>query len=159
MGIPVFAPFIEKKPIIFSKDFYVQCFDLPHDGTENYGFLITWGGQRILYMTDFEYCKYRFKDIHHLIIECNYQEKYVETDSASFEHKVKGHCSLNTCKDFVKVNSSDALRTVLLTHLGAETAVGNEIVDEVKKVARKGICVDYARKGLCIELRETDCPF
>lgn len=153
MGIKVFAPYMsDVKSEIYNNNCYVQSFELPHDGTENYGFLITMDGQRILYMTDFEYCKYRFKDINHILIECNYQEKYINTDAHSFEHKVRGHCGLETCKDFVYTNSSDSLNNVILLHLGAETCVGNEIVNEVKKVARIGSHVAYAYKGLEVEL-------
>lgn len=159
MGIPIFAPYIEKKPIVFSKDFYIQYFDLPHDGTENYGFLIYWNGQRILYMTDFEYCKYKFKNINHIIIECNYQEKYIDAEAMNFEHKVKGHASLNTCKEFIRENASKSLRTAVIVHLSDKTCVPKEIVEEIKTVARFDNTVCCAVPGSDVELKETDCPF
>lgn len=140
--------------------FYITAFQLPHNDTPNYGFLIEVDGQKILYMTDFEYCKYRFTNLNvdHILIECNYQTELVNCDLPNYEHKIKGHCSLETCKKFIEVNATNSLKTVLLLHMGGETCEPEECVAEIKKVA-KNAYVDYARKGLEIELRKDLCPF
>ena len=65
MGIQVFRPYDERIACSLATKcgpFMVQAFKLPHNGTPNYGFLITVDGQKILYMTDFEYCQYTFKN-------------------------------------------------------------------------------------------------
>lgn len=164
MGIPVYKPYDETVacPLrIRYGAFYIQAFKLPHNGTPNYGFLITVDGQKILYATDFEYCPYTFikQKVNHFLIECNYMSELVNRDLPQYEHKVRGHCSLSTCKEIVRVNKTDSLRTVLLLHLGQETAIGDECVAEVKKVAGEGVCVRYAYRGLCVELKDSDCPF
>ena len=163
MGIPVWQPCLDEiktRKKQFGK-FNVQCFDLPHNGTSNRGFLIEVDGQKILYMTDFEYCPYVFakQKINHILIECNYQQELVDRDLPNYEHKIRGHCSLDTCREFIKVNATDSLQTVTLCHLGQETAESEECINEVQKVANNAN-VFVAERGLEIELRKKgECPF
>lgn len=162
MGISVFKPYDETKacPLkIRYGSFEIQAFKLPHNGTPNYGYYIKTDRQKILYLTDFEYCQFNFKalEINHIICECNYQQELVNRDLPNFEHKIRGHCSLETCKNFISANKTNALRTVILCHMGAETTVEEECVAEVEKVAKCSVYV--AEKGKTIELRESNCPF
>lgn len=159
MGIKVYEPFVFRKSF---GGFKVQSFEVPHDNEPCVGYLITCpDGQKVLYATDFEYIKYNFQKIgiDHIIIECNYQQEYVNRDLPNFEHKIKGHCSLDTCKKFIEVNATDRLKTVLLVHMGVETCNAEECVSEIKKVVKSGVFVDYARKGLETILRDNICPF
>ena len=141
--------------------FRVNAFTLPHNNTPNYGYLISVGGQKILYMTDFEYCEYVFtkQKVDHILIECNYQQELVSRDLPNYEHKIRGHCSLDTCKNFIQVNKSENLKTVLLLHMGADTCNPMECVEEVQEIVGDNVYVNYARKGLEIELKENGCPF
>lgn len=170
MGIPVFAPYesldrieADEKVMLAEKfgNFIIRAFQLPHNGTRNCGFLIEVDGQKILYMTDFEYCPYVFakQKINHILIECNYQQELVDSDLPNYEHKIRGHCSLDTCKEFIKVNATDSLQTVILCHLGQETTEPEECVTEIQKVANKAnVCV--AERGLEVLLRDNnECPF
>lgn len=170
MGIPVFKPYEDLDNILADEnfqlaqkygDFRIVAFQLPHNGTRNCGFVITVQGQKILYLTDFEYCRYNFRTlkINHILCECNYMQELVDQNLPQYEHKIKGHCSLKTCVDFIKANATDALQTVLLLHMGAETLDCDVAVAEVKKVVGNGVYVDYARKGLCVELKDNRCPF
>lgn len=140
MGIPVFKPYESemKMQVRTYGGFFIKSFDLEHDGTENRGFFIqTEDNQKILYLTDFEYCRYNFasQKVHHIICECNYQEELVSRDLPQYEHKIKGHCSLETCKNFIKASKTNALRNVILCHMGEDTAIPEECVAEVQKVA------------------------
>lgn len=155
MGFEIWQPYIEYAEYtsqriyhkVFGK-FSVKCFPLPHNGTDNFGFLIECDGQKILYMTDFEYCPYVFakQKINHILIECNYQQKLVDRDLPQYTHKIRGHCSLSTCKEFIKVNATDSLQTVILCHLGQETTEPEECVAEIQKVVPQAY-VNYAEKG------------
>ena len=140
--------------------FKVIPFELPHDGTKNHGFLIQADGQKVLYMTDFEYCPYVFKKnkINHMIVECNYQTKRVNRDMVNYDHKLRGHCSLETLIEFLNQSASDATRTVLLTHMGEQSCDPEECVAEVQKVLQNSR-IEYARKGLELELQDSLCPF
>lgn len=165
MGIHIMAPF-EVGDVKHSHcrmgNFDITSFDLPHNGVWNSGFLIKADGQTILYMTDFEYCKYNFHNlkINHILIECNYQKDFVDRDLPQYEHKIKGHCSLDTCKEFIKANRTGSLRTVLLLHMGRDTLDYDYAVSEVKKVAGNAF-VDYARAGETYSLdnNKNKCPF
>ena len=163
MGFDVWQPYLDEKTYQrkqFGK-FNVQCFDLPHNGTPNRGFLIEVDGQKILYMTDFEYCPFRFttQKINHILIECNYQQELVDRDLPNYEHKIKGHCSLSTCKEFINVNATDSLQTVILCHLGQETTEPEECVAEIQKIVPvANVCV--AERGIEVELKKKgECPF
>lgn len=162
-GVNVFAPYHEENPELVKKlgSFIVQAFELPHNDTKNYGFYIKTDKEKLLYLTDFEYCPYNFSNlkVNHILVECNYQERLITPELANYEHKVKGHCELNTCKTFVKTNNSNALRTVLLLHMGVLTCDSEECVDEIKKELNKTVSVDYARAGLEIILNNGECPF
>ena len=134
--------------------FKAISFHLPHNGTDNYGFYIKADGQKILYLTDFEYCKYNFKSlqVNHIICECNYQQELVSRDLANYEHKIRGHCSLETCKSFIDANKTSALRTVILCHMGQETTIAEECLSEVQNVVGDGVKCVCAAAGETVEL-------
>lgn len=164
MGIPVFKPYEseEQSPqsVRYGK-FVITPFDLPHNGTRNFGFMIRIKEERFIYLTDFEYCPYIFSKLkpNHILVECNYQQELVDRDLPNYEHKIRGHCSLATCKEFIKVNATDSLQTVILCHLGRETAEPQECINEVQSIVpQSNVCV--AERGLEVELRKKgECPF
>lgn len=131
------------------------------DGSECpcYGFLISHPDMgRLLYITDTELVKWRFKDINHILISCNYQKKYIAEDGlAKRNHVFRGHMELDTVKCFVGANKSDSLKTVMLCHLSTENANADEMKSEVEKVVDCPVYV--ASKGMEIELKGNDCPF
>lgn len=168
MGIPIFAPYRSLEPMSFKdgSQFKVQAFDLTdkngkfmhtnNDGSECpcYGFLIEHEDMgKLLYITDTELVKWRFSGINHILISCNYQKKYI-SDSAKRNHVLRGHMELETVKDFIKANKSNALRTVILCHLSQDSADPEECLSEVQKIAGEGVNVVVARKGLEVELNK-----
>ena len=174
MGIPVFKPYKNKEPINLNGwNGTIQAFDLTDkdgkfmhtnaDGSECpcYGFLITHPDLgRMLYITDTELVKWRFKDINHILISCNYQKKYIDDENlAKRNHVFRGHMELETVKEFVKANNSYSLKTVILCHLSNDNANPMECVTEVQKAVKSGVYVGYARRGLEVELRTDECPF
>lgn len=171
MGIKIFAPYKFSNHISaecnYMGNFKIKDFTLTDqdghfkhtnaDGTECpcYGFLIKHPDMgRLLYITDTELVKWRFSNIKHILISCNYQSKYITDDDAKRNHVLRGHMELETVKEFVKANKSNALRNVILCHLSQENANAEEMVAEVHKVAGTGVNVDYAEKGKEWELNE-----
>lgn len=156
MGIKVWKPYHESNLTDCMKfcSFSVQCFPLPHNGVANFGFYINADRQKILYMTDYEYCKFNFKSlsVNHIICECNYQKELVERDLPNYEHKIRGHCSLETCKSFIQCNKTPSLRTVILCHMGQETTIAEECLSEVQKVVGEGVKCVCAAAGETVEL-------
>ena len=173
MGMPVFNPYENKEPINLNGwNGTIQAFDLTDkdgkfmhtnaDGSECpcYGFLITHHELgRMLYITDTELVKWRFKDINHIIISCNYQKKYIDDENiAKRNHVFRGHMELETVKEFIKANNSDSLQNIILCHLSQDNSNPDECKAEVEKVAKCPVYV--ASKGLEVELMNgNECPF
>lgn len=149
MGLRVYKPYEQKEPVKRFGAFTVQVVKVPHGVCECYAYYIKVADRRILYATDFEYFKYSMAKVKltDMLIECNYQDKYLNLDADNITHKVTGHCSLDTCRKFVEHNATDELRTVILCHLGVETANGVECVEEIKQVVSENVFVDYAQAG------------
>ena len=115
---------------------------------------------KLLYMTDFEFCRYNFKAmrLNHLVIECNYCGELVDKTAENYTHRLKGHCSLDTCKSLVNTNHTAALRTVTLVHLSNESADPEQILKEIKEeVVWEDALVQIAAPGLEVNLDL--CPF
>lgn len=159
IGLRVFTPTKDERVGKFLGKFYVDRFELPHDGTENYGFFIKIDGQTILYLTDFEYCKYRFDNlkVNHIIIEANHSTELLDKEKANYVHSIRGHANIDTTCKFIEINKTDHLRTVVLVHLSNES--GDDKIFK-KMVERVVDCPVYvAINGLEIELKEDNCPF
>lgn len=171
MGIPVYAPYISQKPMaIGSGAFRIQSFDLTTvdgrwthtnaDGMECpcYGFLITHKEMgRLLYITDTELIKWRFKDINHILLGVNYDKDLVDTDNPKANHVFRGHLSIDTACDFVKANDSDSLQNVIMCHLSSENADKDSFIAKMKN-AVNGANVDVAEQGKSWILRKGDEP-
>lgn len=174
MGIPVFAPYISKKPMkIGNGDFRVQAFDLTTiDGSWThtdangepcpiFGFLITHKEMgRMLYITDCNLIKWKFKDINHILLGVNYDKDLIDRDNTGkANHVFRGHLSIDTACDFVKANYSDSLQNVIMCHLSAENADRDSFIEKMKKVAY-GANVDVAERNKeWLLANPNECPF
>lgn len=90
-----------------------------------------------------------------------FDKKYIAEDSndAKKYHVYRGHMELETVKEFVIANKSDALQNVILCHLSRDNAEPSECVAEVKKIAPLAN-VDYAAAGKEWILQHgKECPF
>lgn len=160
----------EKRPFRVGS-FTVIPFYLPHTTRDkdtgqlipcfNYGYIVENEEiGKLLYMTDFEFCRYNFKAmrLNHLVIECNYCGELVDKTAENYTHRLKGHCSLDTCKSLVNTNHTAALRTVTLVHLSNEAADPEQILKEIKEaVVWDDALVQIATPGLEVNLDL--CPF
>lgn len=174
MGIPVFAPYISLEPMkIGNGDFRVQAFDLTTiDGSWThthangepcpiYGFLIAHKEMgRMLYITDCEVVKWKFKDINHILLGVNYDKDLVDKDNdPKTRHVFRGHLSIDTACDFVKANYSDSLQNVIMCHLSSENADKDSFIEKMKKVAY-GANVDVAERNKeWLLANPNECPF
>lgn len=119
IGIDVFKPYehLEEFETVQFGGFKITAFPLEHD-VPCYGFLIEHSGQRILYVSDTSYCKYRFKDIDHILVEANHNRQLLmDSESEAKEHILRGHMEIGTACRFVKANDNDRLKTVTMIHL------------------------------------------
>lgn len=120
----------------------------------NFGYLIQCGDEKLLYMTDWEYCSYVFKKqkINYMVLECNHMDNLMDSSSANYIHALKGHSSLSVVKSFVEVNKTSDLRNIILCHLSSENADPETMQKEVQSVAGKWVRVDVAHAGMTVEL-------
>ena len=115
----------------------------------NFGYLIQCGDEKLLYLTDFEFCKYVFKSqrINYMLLECNHMDNLMDSSSANYIHSIKGHSSLSVVKSFVEVNKTPDLRNIILCHLSSENADPETMQKEVQSVAGKWVSVAVAHAG------------
>lgn len=157
MGLNVISPCKMNIGSAMAGDWIISCFALPHNGTKNYGFVIQVDGKTILYLTDFEYCPYTFKNYKpdYIIVECNYQKEYVDENIPNLVHKVMGHCELNTTKEFVMANKTENLKDVVIVH--TSNACNRDEIKEI--IGKESSClVHIAQAGMDIDL-QADVPF
>lgn len=173
MGIPIFAPYLGNSCKSMNMGgFTVKPFDLTTidgnwthtnaDGTSCpiFGFLITHKEMgRMLYITDCELIKWKFKGINHILLGVNYDKDLVDTDNPKANHVFRGHLSIDTACDFVKANDSDSLQNVIMCHLSSENADKDSFIEKMKN-AVNGANVDVAERNKEWVLRRGDeCPF
>lgn len=172
MLIPVFKPYDDMQICeMLGGKFRLIAFDCTNrfgewmhtdaDGTPCpcYGYVINHPEMgTMVYATDTELCKYRFRKANHILISCNYQKDRINLDDPKAAHVLRGHMELETVKGMVKANASPELVNVMLCHMSHENAVPEECVAEVKKVAH-GTNVVAMERGMEIELKNTRCPF
>ena len=120
----------------------------------NFGYLIQRGDEKLLYLTDFEFCKYVFKSqrINYMVLECNHMDNLMDSSSENYIHALKGHSSLSVVKSFVEVNKTPDLRNIILCHLSSENADPEIMQKEIQSVVGKWVSVDVAHAGMTVEL-------
>lgn len=125
-----------------------------------FGFLITHKEMgRMLYITDTNLIKWKFRDINHILLGVNYDKDLIGRDTGKANHVFRGHLSIDTACDFVKANYSDNLQNVIMCHLSSENSDRDSFIEKMKKVAC-GANVDVAERNKEWILSKGDeCPF
>lgn len=173
MGIPIYAPYLKIDYMSMNMGgFTVKPFDLTtidgnwtHTNANGepcpiFGFLITHPEMgKMLYITDCEVIKWKFKDINHILLGVNYDKDLVDTGNPKANHVFRGHLSIDTACDFVKANNSDSLQNIIMCHLSSENADKDSFIEKMKN-AVNGANVDVAEQGKSWSLNNpSKCPF
>lgn len=166
-GIPVFEPFRnDGKTLSFgNSQFRIMAFPNQskdghwfhgnNDGSECpcYGFHIYHPDiGNMVYVSDTECVRWRFKDINHILVEANYSDDLVERDAVNREHVLRGHMSLKTALDFISTNDNPNLRTVCLLHLSASNSDADLFLQKTRETIKYGADCYIAEKGLEVDL-------
>lgn len=131
-----------KKQYIIS-NFEVIAFDTRHDAVNPLGFFIRDinTNEKLLFLTDTYYCKYKFKNINYLLIECNYDinilQKNFENEKIykkQYERLLKSHMSLTNCKEFLKANDLSKCKEIYLLHLSDRNGNGDRFKREIEEL-------------------------
>lgn len=120
---------------------YVTPFETKHDVAEPCGFLIdNSAGDRLVFVTDSYYVKYRFPNVTHMMIEANYSKDIVDQkmskgfDLKRKERLLESHFDFDRTLDFIKSNKSDRLREVWLLHLSDANSHEQKFKEETQKL-------------------------
>jgi phosphoribosyl 1,2-cyclic phosphodiesterase len=116
--------------------FEIIPFKVPHNETECDGFVILHPEiGTLVFITDAEMCPYNLSgiNVNHLMIECNYSNKYLDIDSENRSHVLLGHMEFETCKRFIRSINSDKLQSIGLIHLSKKNIDPDEIYAEISE--------------------------
>ena len=124
-----------------------------NDGSDcpNQAFVIQKDGERLLYMQDWQFCRYRLTQlkINHFVIGINYTEI---PEGENRDHVLHGHASLDTVKDFLMTNITADTRSIIACHLSDQNADPEKIYRELVDIAPDGCLVGIAEKGKVFHL-------
>ncbi len=153
-GVPTFKPYREEIACPLSVNyggFRIKGFRLVHD-VPCYGFYISHVEMgTLVYASDTEYIKYRFQNLNHILIECNYSRELIPEDAVNRSHVMTGHMELQTALEFLLVNNNPNLRSVVLLHMSARNSDPEIFVAEAKRAVQCSVWA--AEKGLEVDLR------
>ena len=138
--------------------FTIQPFPVPHN-VPNYGFLIvTPAKERILFVTDAMECKYKFKDIDCIMVECNHDDdtmlNNLDKHDVSISHP-ENHLGLNDCIDFCRHNVSTTTKQIILLHMSHTNINENYAMKQVS-LAVPHVLVSVAHSGDTFEIESDD---
>ena len=147
----------ETRKCIDIGNFKVMPFLVVHD-VPCYGFYIQHPDiGSLVYATDTEYIKYRFKNLNHILVEANYSDDLIDNEAVNREHVLRGHMSLQTALDFISTNDNPNLRTVCLLHLSDKNSDSEKFLQKTIETVKYGADCYIAEKGLEVDLNL--CPF
>lgn len=159
-GIPVFKPYESEMERQVRKygEFVIKSFPLVHD-VPCFGFLIHHPEcGKVLYASDTEYIRYRFKNLNHILVEANYDRDLLSDVEESIEkrnHVLSGHMEIGTACEFLRINRNPDLRNVVLLHLSEDNADPNKFRNMATRVLECPVYTADRGQEIIIDL----CPF
>lgn len=168
-GIPVYATagtgaaIFQDRPAYNFKDikagqqfnagaYAINSFATIHgDAAEPVGFLISSGGQRLLYATDTAYMPVQFKGLKYALIECNYiqAELLQQAGSAAdplLERIINTHMSAETLARYIVDLDKSRLCKIILIHISNERGNDAAMLRMIRSAA-EGVPVYAALPG------------
>lgn len=120
-------------------------FDIQHDVSEPLGFILAnKQGDKLLFATDTYYIKYRFRDITHFMIECNYSLDILNANiafgkvpKAMKKRLIRSHFSLENVKEFLKANDLSKVQEIWLLHLSDTNSNAELFKKEIQELTGK----------------------
>lgn len=102
----------------------------------------------MLYATDTYYIRYKFSDLTHIMVECNYSmdilRSNVETgliDKALKNRILKSHFNLEHVKEFLKANDLSKVQEIWLIHLSDSNSDAERFKQEIQELTGKVVFV------------------
>ena len=118
------------------KTWTVLPFPTQHDAMEPVGFLLqNQQKDKLLFLTDSFYCKYKFQGLTHIMIECNYDIDILKNNDLPPAHKkrvMQSHFSLANVKEFLRVNDLSKVVEIHLIHLSSQNSDAERFKREIE---------------------------
>jgi phosphoribosyl 1,2-cyclic phosphodiesterase len=139
-------------------DFKVMAFNVIHDAEEPLGFLINHPETgNILFLTDTGYSPWKFPDLSHIMVECNFSQEILDENIISGrlnplmrDRLMSSHMSLETCKELLNSNDISKVRNIVLLHLSDGNSNAKQFKEEIQGLTGKQTFI--AEKGLEINM-------
>ncbi len=151
-GIPIYGP--AELKALYPKVNYLKAleshtigtlrvlpFETQHD-VECYGYQINSKEtrERLLYVTDSAYIKYKFEGLTHLMVEANYSQEIIMDNARGnripaflAERIIQTHMSIETTLQLLKANDMHRVRQIYLLHLSDGNSDAAKFKDLVQK--------------------------
>jgi len=143
--------YLEKNQPMHLKDFIIESFEVPHDGTDNVGYCIEIDGKTFSFLTDLGEITPTAADYirkaNYLILEANYDEEMLKMGTYPLYLKERiashtGHMSNTDTANFLANNISEHLKYIWLCHLSKDNNHPELAYKTVEwKLKEKGIVV------------------
>jgi phosphoribosyl 1,2-cyclic phosphodiesterase len=130
--------------------FIIRAFETEHDCPGSVGYLIysTATHEKLVFITDSYYCRYRFQGLTHIMVECNYAADILQANVSSGKlseaqraRLVQSHFSLEHVKDFLKANDLRQVREIYLLHLSAGNSDEARFKREIQAITGKHVII------------------
>ena len=94
-------------------------FPTQHDCPGSVGFLVECAGHKLVFITDSFYCRYKFKGLNIIAIECNWSKETLDPGLNPERKKrlYKSHFNLERVLQFLSANDLSKVREIHLLHL------------------------------------------
>ena len=123
-------------------------FNAVHDSPGTYGFLITDGKSKLLYLTDSAYSLHKFQGLTHIAIECNFSEEILRQNQSAgdiemnrFKRVTRTHMSIERLEELLKANDLSKVQEIHLLHLSDANSNEEEFKTRIQKLTGKPVYV------------------
>lgn len=139
---------MDYKQIFRIGSFRIMMFETMHDCVQPSGFIIQSGSEKLLFITDSYYCKYRFNDLTHIMIETNYSNEIMEENikqgalHPSVKKRVKkSHFELENVKEFLSKNDLSKVKEIHLLHVSQQNGCIMRFKKEIQELTGKPVYI------------------
>lgn len=125
-------------------------FETEHDAKEPLGYLIYSNvtKDKLLFATDTYYIRYKFKDLTHIMVECNYASDILQSNiqeglipESLRKRLLESHFSLANVKNFLLANDLSKVQEIYLMHLSSGNSDAERFKREIQEVTGKQIII------------------
>ena len=131
---------VQAKQVFTVGTFTILPFEVQHDAKEPLGFLIQSGSDKLVFITDSYYVKYRFQGLTHIMLECNYCRDLLSDNirdglvPKSLRNRiVESHFEIENVKDFLAANDLSSVQEIHLIHISGQNGDPDRFQKEVQE--------------------------